>query len=427
VIVLIMAGFSTISVAQKPFIKGTVQDGISYHAIPNANITFPGTRHGCATGLDGEFSLAPDTLPTYMIISHVGYETRRIWLENAPVYGGLNILLKPSVKLLPELEIKSKSEPIPFFKDDQYSVLDYEVDNTLVYLLIYRFRMAKSQLICKADNGDTIATSGTLSFIPTGLFADCLGYLHVLSSDSSYQVYLNKDMLIFPFAADMRKFKSTLSECITSTDDWLFFREESIDHQTVEFYRINRKSKQRQYFASSSDIEKIKMLRNNPIDYQYLLSERIPDGNENLVEWVWVHKILYKPNASVLKLIGDTVVMFNTTDGTLDLYDLDGRFISGLTMPVQHKSGEKWTREIYYDELTHEPYTSFMKNGKLSLYRIGFNSGELFYVLTTSHIFPQKIRVHNNFLFYLYDLPGLGDNKHLFRQKIEIQTSSFPI
>jgi len=417
VIVLMMICLYSALEAQKPHLFGNVKNEVTFSSISDANISFTGTKLGCSTNLKGEFSVIIDTLPVYMIVSHLGYETQRIWLENAS--GGINILMKPVASLLQEIEIRSQSGPEPFFKDDQYAVLDYEVDNTLVFLLIYRFRLAKSELICKADNGDTIARSGILSFRPVGLFSDCLGYLHVLSADSAYQVYLRKDTLIFPYKADMQKFKSTMSDCVASTEDWLIFRKESKNHQTVDFYRINRKTKVKKYLTSVSDDAKLKMLRHNPFDNYLLLMDTLPNSSAEIAEWVWVNKILYKPNVSVLHKFGDTIAIFNTTIGTLELYDLNGFPISETIMPVQQKGDEKWTKEIYIDAIAHIPYTSFIKNGRFMLYRINLNTGELKRVLATSHIFPQKIRIQNNFIFYLYNIPGAGDNKHLFRQIID--------
>jgi len=285
-------------------------------------------------------------------------------------------------------------------------------------LLIYRFRLAKAELICKSDQGDTIARSGNLIFKPIGLFPDCLGYLHVLSADSSYQVFLKKDTIIFPYKADIIKFRSTMSNCVTSSEDWLIFREESFDHQTVNFYRIHRKSGQKQYFATVRDEAKIKMLRKNPLDRYLLAMDTIPGSQAEMVEWLWVNEILYKPNASILKKIGDTLAIFNTTDGSLDIYDVDGVFLEHLKIGIPEKNAGDWTKEIYFDQITHKPYISLVRNGKINLYAIDLSTGELNFILTTAHIFPQKINVHHDYLFYLYDLPGTGDNKHLFRQRI---------
>jgi hypothetical protein len=402
--------------AQEIQVYGTVQDSETLDGISYANISFPGSKTGCSSNLKGEFSVTPDTIPSYMIVSHLGYETQRIWLENTS--GALNILMKPVAKMLQEVEIKSNREPVPFFKDEQYAVLDYEVDNTLVYLLIYRYRLAKSELICMADNGDTVACSRQLGFRPSGLFADCLGYIHVLSEDSSYQVFLKKDTIVFPHKYDINKFRSTLSNCVASTDDQLFFREESPDHQVIKFFYINRKSKQNQYLASVIDEEGLNMLRKNPYDYYLFMMDTLPASNLEMEEYSLVKNLLYRPNTSVLEKTGDTLVIFNTTDGSFNLYDLSGKFLSGSKMPVGNKSGEKWTGEIFIDQITHLPYTYFIKNGRFIIYRIDLKTGNLTRVLLTGHVFPRKLRIHHNCLFYMYDLPGTGDNKHLFKQNL---------
>lgn len=414
IIFLILTCCSTITVAQKQHFYGQIQDKVTHAGISDANISITGTKSGCTTDKDGEFSFYHDAFPVIIVVSHLGYETQQIRLDQPT--SGLTILLKPVASMLQEVEIKAKNKPEIYYKDDQYSVLDYEVDSGLVYLLIYKFRLAKSQLLCKSMKGDTVACSGTLPFKPTGLFLDCLGCMHILSRDSAYQIYLKQDSLILSYVFDIKRFNSTLSDCVASTDEWLIFRKESFGCQVVDFYSINRKTSQKQYFASSRDETNISMLRKNPAEYYFLSLDTLPDGNENLIQYAWVKKILYKPNASVLHKIGDTICVFNTTNGNIDLYDSGGNFISGLTITFREKDEGDWTKEIYIDQFAHVPYTSFLKNGKLTFYQIDLYTGELKYTLTTEHIFPGKARIHDNALFYLYDLPGVGDNKHLFSQ-----------
>lgn len=417
-IVAVLACLCLTATAQKLRILGNVQDRNTFSSITNANISIAGTKEGCSTGLAGEFSITPDTLPVFLIISHVGYETQQIWVEKSSVDVGLNILLQPSVKLLSEIEVTATHEAVTFFKDEAYNVLDYETENTLVYLLVYRFHLARAQLICLSDQGDTISTSGPLPFKPTKLFQDCLGFLHVLSEDSAYQVYLYKDHILFPYHSSIRKFLSTMSGCVASDEDWLFFREESLDHLTVNFFRVNRTTKKRNYLASAADAEKKKILRDNPRDYYYLTMDTLPATSAEIIEYTWVNKILYKANSSVMKKIGDTLVLFNTTDGTMSFYNLDGKNLSVLKSPLISSSGEKWTQEILFDEMNHQAYTTSWKNGKLKVFRIDLTSGKLIYQFTTGHIFPEKLRINNNTLYYMYHYPGSGENKQLFRQKL---------
>lgn len=404
--------------AQETLVSGSVRNSDNLAPMPYVSISFAGSRTGCTSDLNGQFSIMPDTLPVYMIISHIGFETRRIWLENSANDIGLDILLKPEPKMLKEVEIKSGRAPMAFFSDDHYAVLDYVVDNTLVYLLVYRRRTDNSQLICLTDRGDTLAESGNLSFRPTCIYNDCLGYLHVFSRDTAYQVFLNKDTLLFPYKSEIRRFLSSMSDCVASSSDWLYFRKESPDHMIVDFYRISRITKKRENIASAIDAEKMNMLRYNPLDHYFLLMDTLPCTTAEIVEWVWVNKILYKANSSVLKKIGDSLTIFNTADGTLNFYDPDGKYISGLSLPVRQKGPEKWSETIYFDEYTHTPYTIYEKNGRFNLYRIDIRTGQMKYLLTSGHLFPQKVMINNNCLFYMYDNPGTADNKQLFRQKI---------
>lgn len=416
IIHLIFPGLSIY--AQKPRITGKVQDSRTYEPVSNVNIAFSRTKLGCATDVNGDFSIVIDSLPVYMIVSHIGYETQRIWLEKTTVKSGISVLLEPVVQTLNEVVIKSVREPVPFFKDEEYSVLDYEVENTLIYLLVYRFRMSKAQLICLSDRGDTIATSAKLSFQPNGLFSDCLGYLHVIGKDSSYQVYLKKDTILFPYRTEITRFFSRMLNCVASSDDWLYFRKESPDHLKIDFYRIHRKTKKVENITSATDYLKRKMLRLNPIDRYLMMMDTLPNSAAEIAEYSWVRKILYTPNVSQLRMIGDTIAVFNTTDGSVELFDKAARFISIIDLPVFDRNTEKWTREIYYDDMSEKVYTTFVRNGRTNVYKVNLTSGALTLEGITSHIFPGKIIIDNDDLFYLYDLPGKGDNKHLFKEDL---------
>jgi len=148
------------------------------------------------------------------------------------------------------------------------------------------------------------------------------------------------------------------------------------------------------------------------------MMDTIPGDAGQAAEWHWVKKILYKNNKSTLHRIDDFICVFNTADYTLSLYTLTGEFSSKLKMPIEKIDDGKWTSEIYIDNVENKAYTSFRKGELYTIYRIDLNTGELKRKLTTDHEFPQKIRIHNNFLFYLYTIPGKGDNKHLYRQKL---------
>ncbi len=396
--------------------KGRVADRLTHAPLTGVNITIGGTRRGTNTNQEGTFAITIYNLPVYVSVSSVGYETQRIWLDD--LSWPVTVLLNPATSQLQEVEIKAKSEPVPFFRDDQYAVLDYETDSGRVYILNYKNRLINSEVLCKSLAGDTVARSGPLRFKPTGLFRDCLGNIHVLSADSAYQLWRRPRLLTLHFPVTMRRFTTVLPDCVASTDTLLFLRKTSPDGLIVNFTAIDRKTNYNRFIQSSMDEKKLKLLHDSPYDQFLLMLDTIPDDFSTATYMQWLKKVIYKPNSSTLHKIDDLMCVFNTTDHTLSLYTLNGDFTSKLKMPVEKITEGKWTSEIYVDDMEHKAYTSFRKGGLFTIYRIDLNTGDLKLKLSTAHEFPVKIRVNSGYLFYLYDIPGPNDNKHIFMQKL---------
>lgn len=416
-VVLVLVSWS-ISLSGQPYhFEGEVRDKATFSPLSYVSIGFTGSRMGCVTDDQGKFSIDIDTLPVNMIVTHIGYKAQRIWFDQPA--GALSILLEPSSTMLKEVEIVGNEKPLPFTRNEKFSVLDYEIDNNLVYILVFRHNLSNSILLCETLAGDTVAKSGVLPFRPVSLFTDCLGFMHILSADSVYQVCFLRDSIGLCYAYGMQKFTETLKKCVASTDDRMFFQEEIMFGLVVNFYYIDRKTNQKKYITSSADNEMLNTLYRNPSDSYFLSTDTIPDGDfDEFVEYAWVRKILYEPNASVMHRVGDTLCLFNTADGTIGNYDLKGDFLGATDLNFDGMNQRYWTREIYVDPAGKALYTSFLKYGTMKIYRIDMVSGTLHLALITSHAFPEKPRVYNNYLYYMYNVPGEGDTKQLYRQRL---------
>lgn len=419
-------------------LKGSVLDHTNYKAISGANITVEGTRRGCSSNAEGNFALTVYTRPVYLRVSYVGYETQRIWLEQGT--NVITVLLNPAAQSLPDLEIRALNDPVPWFKDRRYAVLDYEVAGGKVFMVVYLFSMKKAELLCRSFAGDTLAEPEPLPFKPASVFRDCLGNVHVMSGDSVYQVCHEGNRTKLCYVTGLRKFGEILADCVTSTDSMLYFRKESADQLSVEYYQVDRFTHRRDFFAALGDEDKERMKRRNPGDYELLTMRDPPRSPERALTWQWLKKVVYLTDQSSLHRVGDQLCMINPVDQTILLYTLSGTFNAKLKMTLYPPgrlpvvAGSKaepkppsgippdelrhWTREIYADPVANQLYTSFVHGGTYTLYRIDLNTGILRRTLSTGHAYPQKLQVYDRHLFYMYDLPGEGDNRHLFRQKL---------
>jgi hypothetical protein len=405
------------SVAQKRynFYYGKVIEAGTKSGMPDVNLSIEGSRIGTVTDKTGAFSFFIDSLPATLIVSCIGYETKTIFLDATSF--SLMLYLTRKATELQEVEIKAKVNEA-FFKDNHYAVLDYEIDSNLVYLLIYKQYLSKAALICKDLYGDTVATSFSFYFKPDRLFKDCLGTLHVLSHDSGFQVFLQGKQLHLIHPVNLKKFDDVLKHCVAATPEVLFFQKVTDHGLGVEYFGVNRKTLLKNTISRVTDEKKMKMLRRNEEDAQWLGKKTQPDGRDDFVTWNYVHKILYRPIKTALYRIGGYTCIFNTPDQQIEFYDAMGNFSYKLALKTSNVDDGRWSGDIVADDVTGKVYTVFTSNGTYSVYEININNGMLKKRLTLFHLYPQKIRAYNGWIYYLYDVAGDPDNKMLYRQKL---------
>jgi hypothetical protein len=402
-----------IASGQYHFYYGNVFDALTKVGIPEVNLSIAGSRVGTVTDKNGAFAFFIDSIPAMLIVSCVGFETKTILLDETSF--SLILYLKREVKELQEVEIKAFTHEV-FFKDDHYAVLDYEIDSNLVYLLIFRQRVTFAELICKSMEGDTVGTSVPFYFKPVRLFKDCLGFLHVLGHDSGFQVFRQERQLHLIHPINLKKFDHVLKDCITATPEILFFQKRTDKGLGVEYYGVNRKSLLKYDITRVEDEKRMKMLRRNAEDAYFLMRDSHPDSREDFVTWNYVHKILYRPIKTALYKIGNFICIFNTPERQIEFYDQEGNFSCKLALQIDKVKDGRWTNDILIDERTEKVYTTFVSNGQYGLYEINLNSGMLKRRVTLFHYYPEKVRIYNDFVYYLYNVSGLPDNKMLYRQ-----------
>lgn len=398
------------------FYYGKVSDAITRLPIANANFKVEQSQVGTVSGKDGTFSFFIDTIPATLHVSFIGYKTKVIILDQTSF--SLNLYLDPVVTALAEVEIKAKAFE-PFYKDLKYAVLDYLPDSNLIYLLIFKQKLSDCELICKDQRGDTIATTGPLSFSAKKLNRDCLGYLHLLGVDSGFQVYRTGRQIRLIHPVKLKKFDDILKNCVASSPSVLYFKKESNKGLMVEYIGVNRKTLQRQKLSVVMDEKKLKMLRRNKEDQWYNNVYKPPDSRDDFVSWNYANKILYRPVKTALFRIMGYTCIFNIPERSMEFYDDEGSFSYKLAILADVVKSGRWTQEILSDEITHQVYTSFINNGMVTIYKIDLNTGKLDKQISLDHSFPQKVIIHGGLLYYLYDIKGEADNKMLFRRYIQ--------
>jgi len=95
---------------------------------------------------------------------------------------------------------------------------------------------------------------------------------------------------------------------------------------------------------------------------------------------------------------------------------MEGNFSYKLKLNIDVIRDGRWSGEIYLDEAQSQVYTTFLKSTGTGLYRIDLNDGILHKRLSIIHPYPQKIKIYNDQIYYLFDILGDPDNRTLYRQ-----------
>jgi hypothetical protein len=418
------------------FFYGKVLISDSREPLANVNISFEGSKMGSVSDEKGAFSFYIDTIPIFMIVSHIGFKTKRILLDGTS--NSMTLYMDREIRELQEVVIRANKIE-PYFKDEHYTIRDYEIDSGLVYLLVYRNRVSREELICKNLEGDTVARTGILSFTPISLYKDCLGFLQVVGEDSVFQVYRNDKVLQLIHGVGIVKFNKIMMNCVASTSQIMFFKKMVNLGQGVQYYGVDRISRKRHELTQVTDEKKAKMLRRNPEDAWSLMRTQpdyfpqssnlqrdepdiskgeLDNGRKEFDEWNFTNKILYRPLKTALYKVDKFICIFNIPDRQLEFFDTIGNFSYKLKINVEYINDGRWSGDIFLDETQSKIYTTFLKSTGTGLYRVDLNTGELHKTLTLIHPFPQKIRIYKGQVYYLYGVLGDPENKILYRQDL---------
>ena len=162
--------------AQADLFRGCLYEQNSCLPIRNAHIRVKDTDQGTVSGQDGTFDIQFKSLPSILEISCLGYES--LILEISKIQKSTVVLfLKPKTYDLNTLTVSDKFV-ITLYKDEDYSVLDYNFLGDNLMLLVFRYQLRRSELVLMTTDGDTLSVVPTPAVPPLGLYKDVLSNLH---------------------------------------------------------------------------------------------------------------------------------------------------------------------------------------------------------------------------------------------------------
>ncbi len=417
-------------VAQNFIYSGKVIDKQTKMPVANVNIQVLSKKNqiigGVSTDSKGYFQLTGNEPQITIKLSHVSYRIETVHIsykktkENPQV-----ITLTPKSYTLKEVNINNKKiEKI--YAEHQQSVLDYEIYKNKIFYIVKDFSDFSIKLYsCDISLNHTVQIKPP--DIPKQFFVDLFGNLDFVSKrDSAYQMFVSDDTVLFykpiPFnslldKSNMYKFKINdkfyFSEFSDFLNDKLNFGYITTNNKRKIFYSVYDDNKVFYYYMEMRFLKIIS--RGYPPEQMRQIVKRNYNNpalyfDRNFL-YTNIYEIFFKVNQTIYIIdnIHNKLISFNekglkTNETTMSGNSENSSNINAL---LNRKGGQIWKSPVIIDRFDSTKIYLPVKSGtKSKLFSLNLQTGIIHFVKTIPAVYPEKLRIYNRKLYFLYEKTG---------------------
>jgi hypothetical protein len=437
------------------YFKGDVMDEQG-QTLPGANIVAQKSRYGTTSNRDGRFLLKAEK-GEILKISFIGFVSQTIVLNdylrqfNLPgdtIY--FKVQLLPDSKNLKEFTVTAKSEPLHVFGEKQEFIWDYELQDDKIWLLLSERGRKRLVIVNQAE--DTLFQKKEMNAYK-GFHKDPFGSIFLLEqSGALYVDYFNNRYSELRRLSDFQ-FNNNVLPLTAGTQDFLYFKSERKDFSEVLYQQYDKKKDSAFVFYHFINVRNneiaeeialnLAMLYKDPnlvfdgeaayiedkhatltpkstlvkpgaslekrhnqkkqivAFKQYLEAETGEDITRMQNEYANFLAMVLKPQVTPLKIIRDTVYIFNHTLDSIFAFAQSGEKLYAVPINYHHKT--LFSPDIIVDEENGRVYFKNLINGIVSLEQIDLKTGKVTFAKKIEGFnFPEKLSIKNDFIYFIH-------------------------
>jgi hypothetical protein len=324
--------------------------------------------------------------------------------------------------VLPEVTIVENAPQLAY-KNKEVWVLDYSVDEKGIMAVTTDGK--ESNLLHLGFEQDTISIKKIdkkLDILFRDiLYQDLFGNTHLMSLDSAFQVYSEKDNLELLYGVTLEKHKTTFGNIYALTDSIIVTRKEFYSGQEVVYFMTNRNNGKTELLcdvygssrqmAKNWHIDNVRLRRAlNPGSSDFVNPYERPEEWNNFEEDMIKRLMLQEIYVPLLN-VDNKIYIFDFQKDYVYKYDEQGEYLGKKEISFHLKSkyarrdapGNPWDKKLIYDKARKECYAQFTSDGTVTLKKIDLESGNIVatYILD-DHYFPENIQVYDGTVYYQF-------------------------
>ncbi len=384
--------------------------------LSEASVLNRASLEGTSTDSEGRFSLFIETLPAYLEVSFIGYDShfRELTAENfEDGVLELSIRLKPRSEQLRPVLVEGKRYE-NFFTHSGFEVLDFAFVDEHTLLLLKYGREYKLALINEAEDS---LMHLLLPRRASGFVKDCLQHVYLESGDSLYALRFAQEKIELIGALALDFYVEQVKPCVASNAYNLYYKLYKGSNQWVRTYQSPISGgKSRLIHATKPDLNDILYRQ------QYkrtALMLRYTDPKEGLEMISWYRHILNRPAYNPLFALHTGALLFDHLTDSLFMFDKEGNI--GKQYRIKHHLNKHFKNEILRDAATGKLYVRYEKGGMTTLLSL---SGEDYTTqeryLLKGYDFPVSLKIRNGIAYFLDYAQKDMDRLKLHRQRLVV-------
>ena len=343
------------------------------------------------------------------------------------------IFLKQAIfQNINEVVIRAPGIPDTIYGSERLSVADFEIQkNGKIVLLTYPKQLKKRSEIVVFDGREELTSFPMLDDIPDKLIKDFRGNIHVICENGVYTVIV-KSNEVHVSSIEKDYFFKYISPIVDTNRTKMFLNNFNSIYPAFDYFTFDKiDSTYRRLLHIEDDL----MMELYKSEYKWAdvrtkLWAKNKEMETGIEAEVWVganyftQSIYYEEAYAPLFHRNDSLFIFDYSKDRLLIFSVLGNIID--TIPVFHHYNPRkmgWKKNLIQDKVTGAIYALFELNGFSYLGLIDTKTGSIVNKVRLNFKYVDKIRVHNNFVYYIYRPFESMQKKYLYREQLPYKIS----
>jgi hypothetical protein len=335
-------------------------------------------------------------------------------------------LYQIKVRELKQVVVKAPGVPDTVFHSDRLSVADFEISNNEdIILLTYPKQLQKGSEILLFD-GVNIKSNFQVNDEAKYLTRDYRGNTHVICKEKVFGIYVS-DNLIELGQIPKDYFFKYVAPIVDTNASKMYFSNFNKDYPAFDYFVFDIFDSTYRSILNIKDDLMMELYRSEYkwVDVRTKLWAKNKERESGIDAQIWVganyftQSIYYKEVYAPLFHRNDSVFVFDYPKDRLVIFNRFGESLDTISI-YHHYQPKKtgWQKQLIQDNVTGVIYAEYEKDGNMYLGIVDVKTGEINEKVKLNYKYVEKIRVHNNKVYYVYRPFESTQKRFLYKEKL---------